>query len=385
VISLALLHQSTRRGCASNIARSTIPEVKTNRTPLKLKEKKKEKTRKARIVKKRTRNADFHRAPSDSDVAAVRSLIERSRDTEFFRDRRVRNVAPPPPEFSRAEFWRVLLGCLLTTQQPSTKGSRVDLFLTPITFTLALDACRNEPSIRRFVLKAIKSFGGIRFPPTISRRAAENWKRLNRGLWKEAEELFELLKGQRSRERQKGDQILEREAAHWADASFAGLGPKQSRNLWQWLGLTRYEIPLDSRVTSWVNHNLATKIDVERLGQLSYYESALDCVQAICEKAEVLPCELDAAAFDYENVGFGNGKSRQTTEPAFINPYGQITIRNTRLPGTDHNQYVYQLGCSKCGHIYGANGSDLHERKCPMCQRGRPGIDFGQEKRIGSG
>jgi hypothetical protein len=321
-------------------------------------------------------DGDLVRNVSNSDVVSVQSLIARSSDTYFFRDRRARNITPPPPEFSFREFWRVLLGCLLTTQQRSTKGSPVDRILEMTPFPLSFEACKAQQSVQRFVLKGIEDFGGIRRGITISSQAAENWTRLERGLWKQAEEWFLSLQQQRSREPERGDSVLEREAAHWADQNFAGLGPKQSRNLWQWLGLTRFEIPLDSRVTNWLNDNLATKIDVKRLGQLRYYESALDGVQAICEKAQVVPCELDAAAFDYEDLGLGNGKIRATTEPGFTNPFGQITIRNTGLPSTDHNQYGYQLACSKCGHVYGANGSDIHERRCPNCQGGRPGIPF---------
>jgi predicted Zn-ribbon and HTH transcriptional regulator len=41
---------------------------------------------------------------------------------------------------------------------------------------------------------------------------------------------------------------------------------------------------------------------------------------------------------------------------------------------TDHNQFVYQLACSKCGHNYGANGSDIHSRRCPKCDGGLPGL-----------
>lgn len=319
-------------------------------------------------------DSNLNRAITDSDVAAIRSVIERAKDTEFFRDRWARNVAPPPPEFSCERFWHVLVGCLLTTQQRSTKGSPVDRFLDLKTFPLAFDACMSEESVRQFVSDAITNFGGIRRGVTISSQAAENWKRLDGGFWKKAEESFNLLKAQRSRAPQQEDRILERKTAHWADASFAGLGPKQSRNLWQWLGLTRYEIPLDSRVTDWVNGNLTNKIDPKRLNNLKYYESVLDYVQAICEKAGVLPCELDAAAFDYEDLGLGNGKFRATTEPGFANPHGQITIRKTGTPGTDHNQYVYQLACSHCGHVYGANGSDIFERKCPNCQGGRTGL-----------
>jgi hypothetical protein len=307
---------------------------------------------------------------SDSDVAEIRNEIERTVDTEFVRDRRARNVAPPPPQFCREEFWRVLLGCLLTTQQRSTKGTPVNRFVDRKPFLLALDSCNNEASIDQFVLDTITRFGGIRRGITISNEAAKNWSRLNSGLWKDAEVWFEKLKQQRSREPRIEDKILERQAARWADEEFAGLGPKQSRNLWQWLGLTRFEIPLDGRVTKWVNQNLTLKIEPKRLNRLSYYESALDHLQAVCDKARVLPCELDAAAFDYEDLGQGNVMNRaQTTKPGFVNTLGQVTIRNTGNPGTDHNQYVYQLGCSRCGAVYGANGSDIHERKCPLVPR----------------
>ena len=36
----------------------------------------------------------------------------------------------------------------------------------------------------------------------------------------------------------------------------------------------------------------------------------------------------------------------------------------------------YKLECLDCGHIYGANGCDIHLRKCPECQGGEPGIPW---------
>lgn len=132
-------------------------------------------------VKVRLRHGVFTGNASEIDAAAVRSVIERSKATEFFRDRKVRNVALPPPEFSRDELWRVLLGCLLTTRQRATKGSPVNLFMDRKPFLLALGTCKKEPSVRRFVLKTIRSYRGIRFGPKISRFAAENWKRLDKG------------------------------------------------------------------------------------------------------------------------------------------------------------------------------------------------------------
>jgi len=65
-----------------------------------------------------------------------------------------------------------------------------------------------------------------------------------------------------------------------------------------------------------------------------------------------------------------------TTKPGFVNANRQVVIRNSGLPGTDHLQCVYQLGCSKCGNIYGSNGTDIHDRRCPKCMDGKPGLDF---------
>ena len=62
--------------------------------------------------------------------------------------------------------------------------------------------------------------------------------------------------------------------------------------------------------------------------------------------------------------------------PAFMNPKGQIVIRKTGIAGTDHGQTVYQMACSNCGEVYGANGSDTHLRKCPACQNGQPGLSY---------
>ena len=65
---------------------------------------------------------------------------------------------------------------------------------------------------------------------------------------------------------------------------------------------------------------------------------------------------------------------RGTTRIGFVNEKGQKVLRKTDLPGTDHNQYIYVLGCGKCGSEYGANGTDIHHRKCPECGRGEPGL-----------
>jgi thermostable 8-oxoguanine DNA glycosylase len=79
---------------------------------------------------------------------------------------------------------------------------------------------------------------------------------------------------------------------------FEGFGPKQARNFLQALGLTRYEIPIDSRVTDWLNRNgFPLELTAAALADRNYYLFILDAIQRLCEKAEIFPCLLDAAIF----------------------------------------------------------------------------------------
>ena len=70
------------------------------------------------------------------------------------------------------------------------------------------------------------------------------------------------------------------------------------------------------------------------------------------------------------------GGSGLTTTPGYCNRNGQTVLRSTGLAGTDHGQSVYVLRCGGCGHEYGANGSDIFERRCPVCQGGKPGLVY---------
>jgi len=67
----------------------------------------------------------------------------------------------------------------------------------------------------------------------------------------------------------------------------------------------------------------------------------------------------------------------KSTEVGYVNRNNQIVVRATTLPGNDHLQYTYVLRCGNCRHEYGANGSDIFQRKCPDCQGGAVGLPYG--------
>jgi len=63
-----------------------------------------------------------------------------------------------------------------------------------------------------------------------------------------------------------------------------------------------------------------------------------------------------------------------------VNHNSQKLLDRTNKPGTDHNAKLWVVRCTRqggdemCDHIYGVNGGDFHERKCPKCQDGMPGL-----------
>ena len=80
-------------------------------------------------------------------------------------------------------------------------------------------------------------------------------------------------------------------------------------------------------------------------------------------------------------IASGSGLSpgeTTTTQIGYVNRHNQRCGGHRGLAGNDHLQRAYRMECLQptCGNIYGANGSDVFQRKCPNCQGGQPGIEF---------
>jgi N-glycosylase/DNA lyase len=270
------------------------------------------------------------------------------------------------------QFWFELVAALLSSQQRSTVNAPLDRFYKLRPFPLSLETYAELNDVQ--VNEILRPF---RFHERITSQLRKNHDWLfGKGTgWQEIEsELKKLLK-QRNSAPSTDHKEIERNVAQLLADSLRGVGPKQSRNLLQALGLTRFEIPLDSRVVGWLHENLGWLICVEGLSDKDNYEDLLDRVQNSCESAGVLPTVFDAAAFLKGSTVKMNKKP--TTSVGYVNRNGQVVIRSTGRPGTDHGQIIYQLGCSHCGHVYGANGSDIHLRKCPNCHDGAIGLPIG--------
>ena len=70
--------------------------------------------------------------------------------------------------------------------------------------------------------------------------------------------------------------------------------------------------------------------------------------------------------------------NKGTTAIGYVNRNRQTVVRKTSLPGNDFGQKVYVLKCGRprCGREYGANGSDIWQRRCPYCDPKARGLDL---------
>lgn len=231
-----------------------------------------------------------------AQIQAVRAIVEVASNTSLFLKRREINVLQPPHVFDRDAFWKQLVNCLCSSVQRVGPTSPVARFESMQPFPLSLETCESQADLQSYAGDELHK-AGIRFGPTISRRIYKNLEWLRQGGWPRVEGAFHQLSQIPRNASAAACIALERDAARLA-TRLDGIGPKQSRNLWICLGVTRYEIPLDSRVADWVNKYLPPlRIETPRLQSMKYYEAIESEIQALCEKADVFPCEFDAAAF----------------------------------------------------------------------------------------
>jgi hypothetical protein len=229
------------------------------------------------------------------EVVRIWRLINEQRDNVLVRARKERNLADPRQHVDREQFWFEMVGARLSSAQRAGPESHVSRFRRTKPFPFAYDKLCGERDVESHIARVLKQAGGIRIGNSIARDLAANLRCLEAGEWAHA-----LQQCSRLARREK--RAIEKEA--YIKETFAGFGPKQSRNVLQALELTRFEIPIDSRVTDWLNEfGFPVRLSAPALGDSNYYDFVSDGIQALCAKAGAFPCILDAAIFARKDGG----------------------------------------------------------------------------------
>jgi len=227
----------------------------------------------------------------DNDISKVKSFFEANKNSAFVSNRIERNIKKAIPQFSKDIFWEAMISCLLTTQQRSGPNSAITKFTCTKPFPLNYSTYKVSDDPKAFAESILTNFGGIRRTKTISEEIQTNLNWLENGGWVTINEIVKKLSENQTIE-------VERKSAKIIMENLKGFGPKQSRNLLQALGLTKYEIPIDSRITKWLTtFGFSIKLFATALGDENYYNFVQDGFQKICEACDIFPCVMDAVIF----------------------------------------------------------------------------------------
>ena len=199
-------------------------------------------------------------------------------------------------DLSRETVWKVFVGCQVTTQQRSGPNSLVKKFLNSESPALSYKKCKSSTSIKDMIATECKN-RGLRRAPTISSNLLAIFNGLETGGWEGLMKHLNTLSKNTTMAKERSV------VNHLQSKAFPGLGQKQSRNFIQWLGLSRYEIPLDSRVLKKLKE-LGTNFvpSGAALTDEAVYIFVQDGIQQIAKILDLYPCELDACLFSSFDV-----------------------------------------------------------------------------------
>jgi thermostable 8-oxoguanine DNA glycosylase len=147
-------------------------------------------------------------------------------------------------------------------------------------------------SVRDLVVSECTT-AGLRRAPTIAANLDRIFSGLEAGEWKTLRAQLESLSTNTS---QRKERAVVAYLLH--GKKYPGLGQKQARNLIQWLGLSRYEIPLDSRVLKKLREFGSNFVPSgTALTDEAVYLYVQEGLQSIAKHLDIYPCELDACIF----------------------------------------------------------------------------------------
>ena len=232
---------------------------------------------------------------NENDRSNWQSFVRANLSNEFVKDRERRNIHRKTVDLSRGMLWFVHVGCQVTTQQRSGPTSAVSRFLESHSRTLSYAECVGSSNVKDLVHTELSN-AGLRRAKTIADNLSEILANLEGGGWTELERQLKTIDKRTTMEK-------ERRVARYVENEFPGLGPKQSRNFIQWLGLTRYEIPVDSRITRKMKALGCSFVpSAAALHDETVYLLVQGGLQQVAEMLGIYPCILDACIFSSFDV-----------------------------------------------------------------------------------
>ncbi len=202
-----------------------------------------------------------------------------------------RNIKRQNILIDRTNILKCMLLSLLTSQKRPGPDSPVGVFMRKEPFPVSYHKLSQTKDAETFVRQVLHQHGLDHSLNNISKYFAINLGFLEYNNWILFGNIETILHKEASKE-------TERIIADNIDQSFKGFGSKQARGFLQALGLTKYEIPIYSRTSDWLNKfGFPVTLNSVALQDKDYYHFVSDGIQMLCEKANIYPCVLEAAIY----------------------------------------------------------------------------------------
>lgn len=220
-----------------------------------------------------------------------RTLVDDNWKEDLPSRRRAQIKSRKSLDLSRQAVWHALVGCQVTTRARSGPDSLVHAFLHSSSPALKLSKVKTETNPKKMLVREMKA-AHLRRWDVMSGNLRDILASLEAGEWKV---LLKHLESIRARATMKGERAV---VEYLITGAYPGLGPKQARNLLQWLGLSRFEMPLDSRALRKMRELGASFVPgANALSDPEVYEFIQTGLQEIANRLGIYPCILDACIF----------------------------------------------------------------------------------------
>jgi thermostable 8-oxoguanine DNA glycosylase len=222
---------------------------------------------------------------NDSDINKVRDYVSKNKNPKVERviDRNINHI---DRTIDKDSLLRTMLICLLSSDTDYYPESKVEQILKKKPYLLNYQYLFKVQNIEILFQEVFQTFGIMKYVKKVPGFFTTNFDYLEETDWDLESEIRKAI----DHELTKAD---ERKLADMVDKSFKGFGSKEARCFLLELGVTRYEIPIDSKLIKWLeNFGFPIKFSKTALQDILFYHFVSDGIQKLCEISEINPCVL---------------------------------------------------------------------------------------------
>lgn len=225
---------------------------------------------------------------NEDDINKIVDFVNQQ-SGEHLANRIARNINFQGLLINKDTILHSLLYSLLLSNREQDNLLHIDTIVQSTRYNFQYLTIKDVPDIKSYVPEILKMHGLAIDLKKVPECFAYNFDLLESKNWTLLDMLIRKLCIKESRK-------AEREIADYIETMFKGFGATEARIFLQTLGLTKFEMPIDSVVSNWLNNfGFPVRLSPIALQDPDFYHFVSEGIQLLCKRADVYPCVLEAA------------------------------------------------------------------------------------------